>query len=94
MKTELQNLKNNESPWQELTMIEYPRKKNQIAALMLEKIHEMEENLYLANWYLHRKVAIVIFDIFIEYKNGLQPLIEDGEVFQTSFGQKLRRYVK
>lgn len=71
MKGELQNLKNSESQWQELTMIEYPRKKNEIAALMLEKINEMEENLYLANWYLHRKVAIVIFEVFIENNKNM-----------------------
>ena len=71
MKGELQNLKNSESQWQELTMIEYPRKKNEISALMLEKINEMEENLYLANWYLHRKVAIVIFEVFIENKKNM-----------------------
>lgn len=71
MKGELQNLKNSESQWQELTMIEYPRKKNEIAALMLEKINEMEENLYLANWYLHRKVAIVIFEVFIDNNKNM-----------------------
>ena len=58
---ELQDLSKNESPWRELTMIEYPKKKHQIAQIMLEKIQEMEEDLYLANWYLYRKVGAIYF---------------------------------
>lgn len=94
MKQELQNLKENESPWRELTMIQYPRKKQQIAQIMLEKIQEMEESLYLANWYLHRKVAIVFFlsSFIIGNRYCRQPPIKDGERFQRSFCQELRIY--
>ena len=45
----------NQEEWSKLTMIDYPKAKSQIAAIMLEKINEMEEKLFLANWYLQRQ---------------------------------------
>lgn len=89
MKSELTSMKTNESPWKELTMIDYPRAKHQIAEIMLEKIKLVEENLYLANWYLQRKVGTII--LLRGYKCRQPSNIEENS-FQISTGRELITY--